>query len=155
MKRLCCALALLALASAAPAEDAPRLASVVGALAQEPDTTMARADDPALPATLRENSYFYGSFGTQDPFRSLLSGEFEPRLQELVDLHTVQLVGVMWETDEIIGMVQDSAGYGYCLRPGDTVKNGSVVSVTRDALVGRLNIFGQTTQVTLRLQREE
>jgi hypothetical protein len=149
-------LVLLALAGTAAAEDAPRLASVVGALAQKPDSTVAvDPGDAPLPATLRENSYFYGSFGTQDPFRSLLSGEFEPRLQELVDLHTASLVGVMWETDEIIGMVQDAAGYGYCLRPGDPVKHGSVVSVTRDALVGRLNIFGQTTQVTLRLQREE
>ena len=35
------------------------------------------------------------------------------------------------------------------------VKNGSIVAVRRDALVARLNIFGQTTQVTLRLQHDE
>jgi hypothetical protein len=155
LKRFHCALVLLALAGTAGAEDAPRLASVVGALAQEPDTTAVRDGEAALPSTLRENSWFYGSFGTQDPFRSLLAGEFEAREQELVDLHTVRLVGVMWESDEIIGMVQDLGGYGYALRPGDAVKHGTVVSVSRDALVGRLNIFGQTTQVTLRLQREE
>jgi len=109
----------------------------------------------ALPPTLRENSYFYSSFGTQDPFRSLLAGDFTPKLQELVDLHTVQLVGVIWEPDEVVAMVQDAQGFGYSLRPGDSVKNGSVVAVRQDALVARLNIFGQTTQVTLRLQHEE
>jgi hypothetical protein len=139
-----------------PAVESPRLASVVGAPAQAPDSAGAVPGEPGqLPATLRENSYFYGSFGTPDPFQSLLAGDFEPRQQELVDLHTVKLVGVMWETDEIIGMVQDAQGFGYALRPGDAVKNGTVVSVTQDALVARLNIFGQTTQVTLRLQREE
>jgi hypothetical protein len=35
------------------------------------------------------------------------------------------------------------------------VRNGTVVSVGKDALVARLNVFGQTTRVTLRLQREE
>jgi hypothetical protein len=108
-----------------------------------------------LPQELRENSYFYGSFGTADPFRSLLAGQFEPKLQELVDLHTVELVGVVWEPDEIVAMVQDAQGFGYSLRPGDLVKNGAVVSITQDALTARLSIFGQTTQVTLRLQHEE
>jgi hypothetical protein len=108
-----------------------------------------------LPSTLRESSYFYQSFGTTDPFRSLLAGDFEPKLQELVDLHTVQMVGVVWEDDEIAAMLQDSQGFGYTLRPGDAVKNGSIVSITQDALTARLNIFGQTTQFTLRLQDGE
>jgi hypothetical protein len=69
------------------------------------------------PATLRENSYFYQSFGTTDPFRSLLAGDFEPKLQELVDLHTVQMVGVVWENDEIAAMLQDAQGFGYTLCP--------------------------------------
>lgn len=109
----------------------------------------------ALPGSLRENSYFYSSFGTQDPFRSLLAGDFTPKLQELVDIHTVEMVGVIWQPDEVAAMVQDAQGFGYTLRPGDAVKNGSVVAVRQDALVARLNIFGQTTQVTLRLQRDE
>ena len=111
--------------------------------------------DEALPGALRENTYFYQSFGTTDPFRSLLAGDFVPKLQELVDLHTVKMVGVIWEPDDIAAILQDAQGYGYTLRPGDGVKNGTVVSVTQDALVARLNIFGQTTQLTLRLQHEE
>lgn len=147
-------LALVVWVSAAGAEEAPRLASVVGTLAEKPVATTEDASAP-LPASLRENTYFYASFGTRDPFKSLLGGEFEARLQELVDLHTADLVGVVWEPDEIMAMVQDKQGFGYSLRPGDAVKNGKVTSITQDALIARLNIFGQMTSVTLRLQHEE
>jgi hypothetical protein len=143
------------------------LALLVHAAAAEPVAPSAAAVPPpvpaatdsagtaTLPSTLRENSYFYQSFGTPDPFRSLLAGAFEAKQQQIVDLHTVQLVGVVWEDEEIAAMVQDVQGFGYTLRPGDAVKDGSVVSITPDALVARLNIFGQTTQVTLHLQRGE
>ncbi len=145
-----------AVTATTPANTAPRLASVAGPLQVRPDSTVTGEDAAApLPATLRENSYFYGSFGTRDPFKSLLAGDFEPRLQELVDLHTVTLVGVVWEPDEIMGMVQDTQGFGYSLRPGDAVKNGVVTSITPDAVSARLTVFGQTTQLTLRLQHEE
>jgi hypothetical protein len=107
------------------------------------------------PDVLREKKYFYSSFGTRDPFRSLVDGVFEAKLQDLVDVHTVTLVGVLYEEDEYVAMLQDSGGFGYNLRPGDRVRNGTVVSVGKDALVARLNVFGQTTRVTLRLQREE
>lgn len=151
-------LGILALAlwvTSAGAEEAPRLANVVGTLAEKPPAAAAEDTSAPLPVSLRENTYFYASFGTRDPFKSLLGGDFEPRLQELVDLHSAELVGVVWEPDEILAMVQDAQGFGYSLRPGDAVKNGKVTSITQDALVARLNIFGQMTSVTLRLQHEE
>jgi Tfp pilus assembly protein PilP len=125
---------------------------------QRDPSALVQAENPSedgLPVTLRESTYFYQSFGTTDPFRSLLAGDFVPKLQELVDLHTVKMVGVVWEPDDIAAILQDAQGFGYTLRPGDAVKNGSVVSVTQDAVVARLNVFGQTTQFTLRLQHEE
>ncbi len=106
---------------------------------------------PAL--NLREKQFFYGSFGMRDPFRSLVGGDFEPEQQELIDLHTVQLVGMLWEDEEYIGIVQDAQGFGYALRSGDPVRNGVVVSITRRELVGRLNVFGMVDRVNLRLQR--
>ena len=108
-----------------------------------------------VPDHLREKKYFYSSFGTRDPFRSLVDGTFEAKLQDLVDLRTVSLVGVLSEDDEHVAMLQDSQGFGYNLRPGDRVRGGTVVSVGKDAMVARLNVFGQTTRVTLRMQREE
>lgn len=142
-------------AAASPTKTPPRLASVAGPLQARPDSVPGEDTVAPLPATLRENSYFYGSFGTRDPFKSLLDGDVTPRLQELVDLHTVTLVGVVWEPDEIMGMVQDAQGFGYSLRPGDAVKNGVVTSITPETVSARLTVFGQTTQLTLRLQHEE
>ena len=109
---------------------------------------------PLAKGAVREKKYFYGSFGTRDPFLSLVGGTFRPGLTDLVDLHTVQLVGVMWEDQEHIGIVQDAQGYGYGLRPGDRVRNGTVVSITKDTLVARLNLFGHTSRVTLRLNSD-
>jgi len=123
--------------------------------APAPDVVAALGEDPALAQkhTLRDKKHFYGSYGMRDPFRALVGGDFEPELQELVDLHTVQLVGMLWEDDEYIAIVQDAQGYGYALRPGDPVRNGVVVSVTRRELVGRLSLFGMVDRVSLRLQR--
>jgi hypothetical protein len=109
---------------------------------------------PSADGPVRQKKYFYGSFGMRDPFRSLVSGTFRPRLTELVDLHTVQLVGVLWEDDEYVGIVQDAQGYGYALRPGDRVRSGTVVSITKETLVARMSLFGNTSRVTLRLHRE-
>jgi hypothetical protein len=120
-----------------------------------PELKLGSATQSKLPENLRTKRYFYSSFGTRDPFRSLVSGTFEAKLQDLVDMRTVSLVGVLSEDDEHVAMVEDSQGFGYNLRPGDRVRNGTVVSVGKDAMVARLNVFGQTTRVTLRLQREE
>ena len=106
-----------------------------------------------VPTSLREKKFFYGSFGMRDPFRALVGGDFEPQQQELVDLHMVNLVGMLWEDEEYIAIVQDVKGYGYALRPGDPVRNGVVVSVTRHELIGRLSVFGMVDRVSLRLQR--
>lgn len=108
--------------------------------------------DSTLP--LRDNRYFYSSFGMSDPFRALVGGDFQP-YEGFVDLQAVKLVGVLWEKDEYLGIVQDAQGYGYNLRPGDPVRNGVVVSVTRTELVGRVTAFGHTERITLRLKREE
>ncbi len=123
-------------AAAAPAVDTADWSTVTG-----------------TPNSLREKKFFYGSFGMRDPFRALVGGDFEPQAQELADLHMVELVGMLWEDDEYIAIVQDVKGYGYALRPGDPVRNGVVVSVTRHELIGRLSVFGMVDRVSLRLQR--
>lgn len=125
---------------------------------QAPAPVVDSGDWPAAVAaptanSLREKNFFYGSFGMRDPFRALVGGDFEPQAQELADLHMVKLVGMLWEDDEYIAIVQDVKGYGYALRPGDPVRNGVVVSVTRHELIGRLSVFGMVDRVSLRLQR--
>lgn len=138
-----------------PAATGARAASAPApaAATQSPADLLLPPEDTA-PQALREKQFFYGSFGMRDPFRSLVGGDFEPEQQELVDLHTVQLVGMLWEDEEYVAIVQDAQGFGYALRPGDPVRNGVVVSVSRHELVGRLNVFGMVDRVNLRLQRE-
>ena len=162
MKRILATMLVLVLcAPAADAGSAPKKVKKTKAKAVAEDTSapapVLKSAKPAVsaPEPLREKKYFYSSFGTRDPFRSLVDGTFEAKLQDLVDLRTVKLVGVLSEDDEHVAMVQDSQGFGYNLRPGDRVRSGTVVSVGKDAMVARLNVFGQTTRVTLRMQREE
>ena len=168
MKSILLSLAFLLLVSPAWAGSPKKQksASTKKATVQKPASTegKAKSEDlapkfdldsaPVAKGPVREKKYFYSSFGTRDPFRSLVSGSFHPRLMQLVDLHTVQLVGVLWEDEEYIGIVQDAQGFGYGLRPGDRVRNGTIVSITKDKLVARLNLFGHTNRVTLRLQRD-
>ena len=125
-----------------------------GAAAPESTLVAVLAAPDSLDLPLRETKYFYSSFGAPDPFRALVGGEFEP-YDGLVDLHAARLVGVLWRGAEYVAIVQDMQGFGYNLRPGDPVRNGSVVSVTRYELVGHLTLYGQTDRVTLRLEREE
>lgn len=146
------ALACVGVAVAAGDNTAP-VAPVPEVVASPVEDTSAAVEDTSAPVALREKQFFYGSFGLRDPFRSLVGGDFEPEEQKLVDLHTVQLVGMLWEDEAYVGIVQDVQGFGYALRPGDPVRNGVVVSVTRQELVGRLNVFGMVDRVNLRLQR--
>jgi len=140
---------LLGWNGAAVPEDAPQTQAPSAAALIE----LSGVEDPEPAPNLREKQFFYGSFGMRDPFRSLVGGDFEPEQQALVDLHTVQLVGMLWADEAYIGIVQDAQGFGYALRSGDPVRNGVVVSVTRRELVGRLNVFGMVDRVNLRLQR--
>ena len=154
--RLALLLALAWVGAAAADKTPPRAAAHKTAPeAPAPVVILEPAEDEAPPMALREKQFFYGSFGLRDPFRSLVGGDFAPEEQALVDLHAVQLVGMLWEDEAYIAIVQDRQGYGYALRPGDPVRNGVVVSVTRQELVGRLNVFGMVDRVNLRLQRDE
>lgn len=101
---------------------------------------------------LREKRYYYQAFNRRDPFRSLVSGEFEEGEFELVDIYSVKLVGVLTGGLEKYAMLEDNNGYGYILKSGDPVRNGSVVSIGDRNLVARVTMFGQTTSVTLRLE---
>jgi len=141
---------MLGWSAAAVPEDAPKSAPPSAPAVIE----LSGVEDTAPAPALRDKQFFYGSFGMRDPFRSLVGGDFEPEQQALVDLHTVQLVGMLWADEEYIGIVQDAQGFGYALRAGDPVRNGVVVSVTRRELVGRLNVFGMVDRVNLRLQRQ-
>lgn len=101
---------------------------------------------------LREKQYYYKAFNRQDPFQSLIVGEFEEAEFELVDVYGVHLVGILSGGMEKFAMLEDNNGFGYILKAGDPVRHGSVVSVGDRSLVARVTMYGQTSSVTLRLE---
>ncbi|MBU8922576.1 MAG: hypothetical protein KOO63_12230 [Bacteroidales bacterium] len=101
---------------------------------------------------LREKKYYYQAFNRRDPFTSLIAGEFEESEFDLVDIYGVKLVGVLSGGMDKYAMLEDKNGFGYIIKAGDPIRNGSIISVGDRALVARLTMFGQTTSVTLRLE---
>jgi hypothetical protein len=105
---------------------------------------------------LRENEFFYQSYGRQDPFQILVAGKFEQTTaDELADLNSGKLVGVMWGQDDRFALVEDGEGFGYILRVGDRVQNGRVISIRKNSLTARVTLYGITNQVTLKLEKTE
>lgn len=129
----------------------------VDSMMQAGDSVMAGGAADSLgnnggPMTLREKNYYYQAFNRRDPFQSLIDGEFEETELELVDIYAVKLVGVLSGGMDKYAMLEDKNGFGYIVKAGDPVRNGSIVSVGEQALVARLTMFGQTNSVTLRLE---
>jgi hypothetical protein len=105
---------------------------------------------------IRANEFFYQSFGKDDPFAALVSGDFEQTTAaELVDINSAQLVGVMWGQDDKFALVEDGEGFGYILRVGDRIRNGRVVSIRKNSLTARVTLYGITSQVVLKLEKSE
>jgi hypothetical protein len=101
---------------------------------------------------LRENLYYYDAFNRRDPFRSLVDGAFNRNdKMDLVNLSSVQLVGIVRGEVDRFALLEDASGYSYILRVGDRVHNGTVVSIGEEDLVARVTNFGQTTTVRLHL----
>lgn len=109
-------------------------------------------NEDAKDLKLRDKRYYYKAFNRRDPFQSLIVGEFEESELELVDVYSVQLVGVLTGGMERYAMLEDSNGFGYIVKTGDPIRNGSIVSVGDRTLVARVSMFGQTTSVTLRME---
>ena len=105
---------------------------------------------------VRNNEFFYQSYGKNDSFRQLVDGTYEQvGGGELADVNSGKLVGVMWAENDQFALVEDGGGFGYILRVGDRVLNGRVVSIHRDRLTARLTLYGITNTVVLKLENEE
>jgi len=105
---------------------------------------------------IRQNEYFYQSYGKEDPFTVLVSGRYEQtEAADLVDVNSAKLVGVMWGQDDRFALVEDGDGFGYILRVGDPVRNGRVVSIRKSALTAQVTLYGITSNVVLKLDNLE
>jgi hypothetical protein len=106
---------------------------------------------------LRANEFFYQSNDREDPFRALISGNYEVAegAAELVEVASASLVGVMWGEEDRFALVEDSKGFGYILRVGDAVRNGRVVSIRTNAVTAQITLYGITSEVVLKLDTVE
>ena len=137
---------------------------VAGAALADDTKAKDEATDTASPSqisrdrinAIRANEFFYQSYGKADPFAVLVAGDFEKdSANELVDMNSAQLVGVMWGQDDKFALVEDGEGFGYILRVGDRVRNGRVVSIRKDSLTARVTLYGITNKVVLKLEKTE
>ena len=103
---------------------------------------------------IRESRFYYNAFNKRDPFASLIVGGFisEKKMTPL-DLSRALLVGVIKGELDRFALLEDDNGFSYILRVGDRIKNGSIVAVGDESIVARVTTFGQTTKLTLRLDR--
>jgi len=137
---------------------------LAGAALAADENTKGEATDTASPSqisrdrinAIRANEFFYQSYGKADPFAVLVAGDFEKdSANELVDMNSAHLVGVMWGQDDKFALVEDGEGFGYILRVGDRIRNGRVVSIRKDSLTARVTLYGITNKVVLKLEKTE
>ena len=105
---------------------------------------------------LRESNYYYGAFNRRDPFRSLVAGTFVRNdKMALVELGSVELVGVVKGELDRFALLEDNKGFSYILRVGDAVRNGTIVAIGDQTMVARVTNFGQTSKYTLHLVQRQ
>ncbi len=105
---------------------------------------------------LRANEFFYQSYGKDDPFKVLVDGNYQQmEANELVDINSAHLVGVMWGQDDRFALVEDGEGFGFILRVGDRVRSGRIVSIRKNSLTARVTLYGITNKVILKLEKTE
>lgn len=145
--RVPCLLAvLMCCAVAAVAQDSSPAAGSVSPSQQSRDRINA----------IRQNEFFYQSYGRQDPFKILVAGEYEQsKAGDLLDANSAHLVGVMWGQDDRFALVENGDGFGYILRVGDRIRNGRVVSIRKNSLTARVTLYGITSKVVLKLEKSE
>jgi hypothetical protein len=99
-------------------------------------------------------TYQYNALGRRDPFMPLVgNGEYVP-IDAPPDVGAIQVVGIVWGSQDKFAIIEDGRGNSTVLRPGDKVMNGVVSGLKRDGVVVDLTVDGQTQSVTIPLTRK-
>jgi hypothetical protein len=112
----------------------------------EPSPPVARLDDQV--------TYQYNALGRRDPFMPLVGGAEYVPIDSPPDVGGLQVVGIVWGTQDKFAIIEDGRGNSTVLRPGDKVMNGVVESLNRDGIIVTLTTDGQTQSVTIPLTRK-
>jgi len=82
----------------------------------------------------------------------LIGGATGTLLSSLPVLENLKLVGILEDIDGNRALLEDSEGNGYILMPNDKVKNGYLVSVTKNKAIFQVTEYGWTRTVALELK---
>jgi hypothetical protein len=111
-----------------------------------PSPSAARLDDQV--------TYQYNALGRRDPFMPLVGGAEYVQIDAPPEVGAMQVVGIVWGTQDKFAIIEDGRGNSTVLRPGDKVMNGVVEGLKRDAIIVSLTTDGQTQSVTIPLTRK-
>lgn len=111
-----------------------------------PSPSAARLDDQV--------TYQYNALGRRDPFMPLVGGAEYVAIQAPPEIGALQVVGIVWGTQDKFAIIEDGRGNSTVLRPGDKVMNGVVEGLKRDGVIVSLTVDGQTQSVTIPLTRK-
>jgi hypothetical protein len=111
-----------------------------------PSPSAARLDDQV--------TYQYNALGRRDPFMPLVGGAEYVPIDAPPDVGALQVVGIVWGTQDKFAIIEDGRGNSTVLRPGDKVMNGVVEGLKRDGIIVSLTTDGQTQSVTIPLTRK-
>ncbi|MEX0803944.1 MAG: pilus assembly protein PilP [Candidatus Binatia bacterium] len=116
-------------------------------LGEKPEIkTKAEPDDISVPPrkTIGPESPRYAPKGKRDPFRPLnLPAKTSPRVRdnlsplERFELGQLKVVGIVWDIQEPIAMIEDRAGLGYTVSTGMLIgrNEGKVKAIHRNQVV--------------------
>ncbi len=95
---------------------------------------------------------YYDDMGRRDPFDPLVTGQRSGFVtNELPNVETLRLVGILRDDHEALALLENLEGYGYILRVGDPVKNGSLIAIQNSRALFRIDDYGWTHTVALQL----
>ncbi len=99
----------------------------------------------------------YQSWGKPDPFAALIDsrGRSGDGPDEIPDVETLRLVGVLQANDEASALLEDLEGYGYILKDGDPVKNGYVVQIGQNKIIFHLSEYGWSRTIALKIETDD
>ncbi len=128
----------------------PRVAATAASMRSTmnpvPSPSAARLDDQV--------TYQYNALGRRDPFMPLVGGGEYVAIEAPLEVGAMQVVGIVWGTQDKFAIIEDGRGNSTVLRPGDKVMNGVVEGLKRDGVVVNLTVDGQTQSVTIPLTRK-
>jgi hypothetical protein len=141
-----------------PVSGKPKVAAVVrpqvAAVSASMRPSMNTVPSPSAARLDDQVTYQYNALGRRDPFMPLVGGAEYVPIDAPPDVGALQVVGIVWGTQDKFAIIEDGRGNSTVLRPGDKVMNGVVEGLKRDGIIVSLTTDGQTQSVTIPLTRK-